>query len=386
MNQDEMIKKVIKEEYEHAQMKVKKQSKQNAVQPEPDKDSAEVLNKMMEKMKQAKVKKESFSQAKEIQVQKIVLEEESEEKPDMKKLRAKAKKINKAYEDLPSEDLLDFDFSTSESDNTKKKIADLKAKTKRKSPAELIEIHTQLYKEALTFCPDLSNATPKDLCEIIDNLKPGTPESSCFWFGLVRKNLPEKPVSHYRSYYKTSYRRIAYQEKLNDEDKKLLLELLEKHKDTHSLNQMTQEAVSTMFVGRDIFPQDIQNYIGKHLNIYNKEKFGYTTRKQDPSFKIFMLEQKAKEEEEAHYHNLYKQGLKQFDMNIRSPMDVCYQIKKLTTEQTNTFWDFIVQNDKNGMNREDQINYYSKYQEKVCPQTQRSSFIQQMIDLNKQRE
>ncbi|CAL6093279.1 Hypothetical_protein [Hexamita inflata] len=359
MNQDEMIQKVIKEEYEQAQIKAKKNSKEKKQTPEKIVMEKETNN--------TPLKSKSKKVAKSPVIQEDIQYDEESEKPDMKKLRAKAKKICKAYEDLPSEDLVQFEFSSSDSDNTKKKLAELKAKTKRKSPAELIEYHTKIYKESLAFMKlDLTEATPKDLCKIIDNLDKYT--YSGFWFGLVNRNLPEKNISHYRNYYKSSYRRVAFTEKLSEEEKKFLLELLETQKENMSLNQMTQHAFDTKLKNRDIFPQDVQNFLGKHLYQANKEIYRMPVHK-DSEMKIFMLEMKIKEEEQAYYSNLYKQALQQVQSgknSMQSAVDVCIQINELNPDQNSAFWDFIVENDKNKIDRTTQKNNYQKYQEIVC--------------------
>ncbi|CAL5973187.1 Hypothetical_protein [Hexamita inflata] len=149
---------------------------------------------------------------------------EREEKTKI--LRKKANKIRKGYEDLPSEDLFDLEmngfFPESESSETKLKVSKLKSLTKKKTPQELIDFHTQAYKDALQFLKiDVSNSSPKELCVIIDALNPNA--SYHFWYGLVKDCIPPKNLSQHTNYYKCSYKRVLYKGKLTAEDKNISL-------------------------------------------------------------------------------------------------------------------------------------------------------------------
>ncbi|CAL6015413.1 Hypothetical_protein [Hexamita inflata] len=295
---------------------------------------------------------------------------EREEKTKI--LRKKANKIRKGYEDLPSEDLFDLEmngfFPESESSETKLKVSKLKSLTKKKTPQELIDFHTQAYKDALQFLKiDVTNSSPKELCVIIDALNPNA--SYHFWYGLVKDCIPPKNLSQHTNYYKCSYKRVLYKGKLTVEDKKYLTNLVDTQYDQMSSVQITKLAQETEFLNRDIFSQDILNFIGRI--IYNKNKSPYNFPKTDTKTKIQQMQVKLENEIRLKYSVLYKKALKHVlpEQNIIKPSEVCFAIDELNDEQNTKFWEFAVKNDDiKGFSPSEAQKYYMYYYDKVIEQ------------------
>ncbi|CAL6093282.1 Hypothetical_protein [Hexamita inflata] len=295
---------------------------------------------------------------------------EREEKTKI--LRKKANKIRKGYEDLPSEDLFDLEmngfFPESESSETKLKVSKLKSLTKKKTPQELIDFHTQAYKDALQFLKiDVSNSSPKELCVIIDALNPNA--SYHFWYGLVKDCIPPKNLSQHTNYYKCSYKRVLYKGKLTVEDKKYLTNLVDTQYDQLSSVQITKLAQETEFLNRDIFSQDILNFVGRI--IYNKNKSPYNFPKTDTKTQIQQMQVKLENEIRLKYSVLYKKALKHVlpEQNIIKPSEVCFAIDELNDEQNTKFWEYAVKNDDiKGFSRNEAQKYYMYYYDKVIEQ------------------
>ncbi|CAL6085747.1 Hypothetical_protein [Hexamita inflata] len=365
MNQDEIIQQIIKKQYELAQKQITKSNKNNISLSDITKDVQ--INQTPEISRSKQQARLSKKLDQNIQEQSDISSDYELVKPDIKKLRAKAKKICKRLAEEPSEVLLDIEFSSSYSENTKNKISELKSKIKRKSPAELTDYYTQLFKEALQFYTDVQQATPKQICKIIDNLTPGSAECKCFWNGLSNNNFPKKNPCEYKSYYQRSYKRAAYSDKLNNDDKQQLRTLYEKNIFAN-ISKLTQEAIDTFLSGRDIFPEEIHKFISKYSYNVRKEEFPYYPKKEEKSTKIFFMQMKATENEEDYHHNLYNRGLRaiQYLNIIESKSQLCLAVHYLKGEQNEAFWNYVVQNDERKLGISQLQSFYKEQYEKHC--------------------
>ncbi|CAL6001081.1 Hypothetical_protein [Hexamita inflata] len=119
---------------------------------------------------------------------------------------------------------------------------------------------TQVYKNSLEIIlqKDCSQKTPKELCECINKLE--ADQLKQFWSYVVSNFTPQKTLQHLRTYYKRSYECVLYSDKLNDEDRTLIHQYIDKS-NTQTTTQQVNYLLKNHFKKRDIFPQAIQQFI-----------------------------------------------------------------------------------------------------------------------------
>ncbi|CAL6001192.1 Conserved_hypothetical protein [Hexamita inflata] len=130
---------------------------------------------------------------------------------------------------------------------------------------------TQIYKAGLhqMLGQDSLDKSPKELCQIIQQLN--IDQQNIFW-QFVQSNLsPQCTKLQVKSYYQKSYQQVMYTDSLTEADKQEIRNII-----SQKLNQLTPQKqmvylVKNQFKNRNIFPQQIVNYI-KNMKYLTKQQ------------------------------------------------------------------------------------------------------------------
>ncbi|CAL6001097.1 Hypothetical_protein [Hexamita inflata] len=206
---------------------------------------------------------------------------------------------------------------------------------------------TQVYKNSLEiiFQMDCSQKTPKELCECINKLE--ADQLKQFWSYVVSNFTPQKTLQHLRTYYKRSYECVLYSDKLNDEDRAVIHQHINKT-NTQTTTQQVNYLLKTHFKKRDIFPQAIQQYIinqkaksknikVKQLKIQNIPKM-YSDNTHNYSFI------KQKHNLKDFYSAYYKQSLSYVltqDCSEMQDPEIFKTVQNLNEDQGDQFWNHL---------------------------------------------
>ncbi|CAL6087334.1 Hypothetical_protein [Hexamita inflata] len=210
---------------------------------------------------------------------------------------------------------------------------------------------TQVYKNSLEIIlqKDCSQKTPKELCECINKLEADLLKQ--FWSYVVSNFTPQKTLQHLRTYYKRSYECVLYSDKLNDEDRTVIHQYIDKS-NTQTTTQQVNYLLKNHFKKRDIFPQAIQQFIINQkaysknikvkqlkiqnipnpqddIHIINPQNYSYL--KQKHSLKDF-------------YSAYYKQSLSNVlaqDCSEMQDPEIFKTVQNLNEDQSEQFWNHL---------------------------------------------
>ncbi|CAL6087300.1 Hypothetical_protein [Hexamita inflata] len=205
---------------------------------------------------------------------------------------------------------------------------------------------TQVYKNSLEIIlqKDCSQKTPKELCECINKLEADSLKQ--FWSYVVSNFTPQKTLQHLRTYYKRSYECVLYSDKLNDEDRTLIHQYIDKS-NTQTTTQQVNYLLKNHFKKRDIFPQAIQQFIinqkaySKNIKVkqlkqnipkmYSDNTHNYSFIKQKHNLKDF-------------YSAYYKQSLSYVltqDCSEMQDPEILKTVQNLNEDQSEQFWNHL---------------------------------------------